>query len=224
MYGVFAFAELKPEDSNNVFRPSFITPKIDKFQYDNQCCGWEGPDDYSIPLPNSCCGRKKASVRKCMDPYPNGCRLAYQDHLNILYVWRNICDFIRLGIIVTIFVLYGRFYVVRVKKSRRLKKIKKKLLIESISSKSDIISVSIDSKAVSHQSIRNTFLAFSEPDKTDASNLEGIENLIEEAPEKIEIHKSITVLPGNDEEEHRTNYIEAAEIEKSDHGSKDPKT
>lgn len=102
---------------------------MDKFQYDYQCCGWEGPEDYAISFPQSCCGRSKLSSKTCGRPYPNGCRREYLDKRNIIEVWRIICDAVRLIIIVSVFFLLAIFYLYQVKKRKKQRVNERKLLM-----------------------------------------------------------------------------------------------
>lgn len=104
------------------FQTSFITEEMEQFQYDHQCCGWEGPEDYSIPYPQGCCGRRKSSSKHkiCADPYPTGCRLDYLDRQNKLEAWRMIGDSIRLIFLISIFLIFTIIYAGEVKKRREI--------------------------------------------------------------------------------------------------------
>lgn len=114
-----------------MFRSSFITKEMDKFQFYYQCCGWKGPGDYAIPFPQSCCGRLTTKFNICDNPFLNGCQSAYKDRRNMIEVWRIICEFVRLIILIAVLYLLAIFFLHQVKKMRQQKRVNKQKLLDN---------------------------------------------------------------------------------------------
>lgn len=124
MYVVFIFYK-EPEhlEEETIFKPSYVTKELDDFQYNHQCCGWTGPEDYAIPFPPSCCGRRYTNkkFRRCSLPYDRGCKAVYMDNVNTIKTWLVIGDLIRLLIMIALLLILSKYLNELIKQKNRFK-------------------------------------------------------------------------------------------------------